>query len=61
MTLELIRTTEQAADFLTKALPREQHETCCRKVGLHLTDAREDKDSRSKAQGGMLETKGIKE
>ena len=59
MTLELIRTTEQAADFLTKALPRDQHETCCRKVGLRLTDSREneEEDPRSKGQGGMLENK----
>ena len=59
MTLELIRTTEQAIDFLTKALPREQHETYCRKVGLHLTNRREDKeeDPRSKGQEGILENK----
>ena len=53
MSFELSRITEQAADFLTKALPWEQHETCCRQVKLHLTDAREDEDLISKAQGGM--------
>ena len=61
MTLELIGTTEQATDFLTKTLPREQHETWCRKVGLNLTSTIEDEDPSFKVQGGMLENKGIKE
>ena len=60
LTLELIRTNAQAADFLTKPLPREPHETCCKLVGLLRSNEDEDEENgpRSKAQGGMLETKG---
>ena len=35
LALKLIKTHEQAADFLTKPLPREQHETCCKLIGLY--------------------------
>ena len=36
ITLTLVPTTEQAADFLTKPLPRASHEKCCFLLGLHL-------------------------
>ena len=34
--LHLVKTHEQAADFLTKALPHEQFTHCCELVGLVL-------------------------
>ena len=36
ITLTLVPTTDQAADFLTKPLPRAAHEKCCSLLGMHL-------------------------
>ena len=60
MALKLIRTSERAADYPTKALQQDQHEICCRAVGLRLTISRkvEEEDGKSKRHGGMLENIG---
>ena len=49
LSIELIRTSMQDVDSLTKLLPREQHEACCKLVGLlsATKEKTEDEDLQS--------------
>ena len=51
--LQLVKTTQQGADFLTKGLPRHPHETYCKIVGIHLQrTSPEDSSGKTTKTGG---------
>jgi ribonuclease HI len=57
--MKLVKSEDQAADFLTKAPTAEVHQTCSRMVGLlpwHTQEQEKDEDTESKTTGGVSKT-----